>query len=395
MVLTLTFSGQAFSQSQTYDALLRLAQLRKTGQFESAIRLAESVLQSGTDYRVMVEKGESELQLGLNDAAVNSFTKASELRRNAGSFGLARAHAARGDAALSVTFLDSNLSSEFRVSDRLCHTDRFLKLIEMKPEWKEYWKEVRHSRAEIVADETEYLIALGKPAEALEFLGSVQDVSVESSEYIYSMALASFHAGDPASAISVLTRGTMNKFQQLKRNKLLAECYIETGDYSKALNLLSSLIDSEIAEPELFRARAQAYLGMKDNIRALTDLDYYLSISSNDTKALKAASVAAAGAGDNSLSLRYMNQVLVLEPGNRETYIKRGDMWSASGMWRDAVSDYSMALDLDPVDGDLYLKKAEALLRLGNTEQACSDLRMSVRYGNRNASGLYNRNCIR
>ncbi|MFP4489389.1 MAG: tetratricopeptide repeat protein, partial [Bacteroidales bacterium] len=63
--------------------------------------------------------------------------------------------------------------------------------------------------------------------------------------------------------------------------------------------------------------------------------------------------------------------------------------------WEAAVYDYSMALDLWPRDGDAYYNKGLALFNMGKKEEACYDFRMALRYGNKKASAMISKHCIR
>ena len=121
-----------WSQSPVYDALLRSAALRESGKTDEALILIQGTIASNSDYRLHVESGELNLLASDTDAAMASFLRASELRAGAGSFGLARVFASRGDAVNSLKHLEENLRSAFRVSERVCHSDAFLQRIDRK-----------------------------------------------------------------------------------------------------------------------------------------------------------------------------------------------------------------------------------------------------------------------
>jgi len=385
----------AGSQSPLHDALLRSVHLRNSGRFAEALKLADSVLNAGTDYRILLEKGEAELGLSRYDEAMESFRKASDARKHSGAFGLARVYAVKGDAVTSLRYLEENLASGYRAGDRACHSDRFLAKIELRPEWKRYWEKERHSPAEVILDEVTYLISRGMTEEAELLLEAAGHDELGTRELVYARSLVAYAKGDFKSTVNLLTDAGDYGNLSYRANRLLADSYLAAGDYRQAISVYTSLINAETPDLNLFSSRASGYRGLMDFGRAMTDLNYYLSINAGDGGVLRAAASVAAEAGDTGNSLRLLNRLISAEPGNREAWVERGNMWSTTGMWNNAISDYAMALDLDPVDGDVYLRKAEALMKTGNTAEACSDLRMALRYGNRKASEIYNRHCIK
>lgn len=394
MVLLLICSS-GYPQSPVYDATMRSIVLRESGKTADALNLIEGTIESYDDYRLHIERGELKLSLNDVDAAMESFMRASELKEGAGSFGLARIHAIRGDAASSLKYLEENLRSAFRVGERVCHGDEYLHRIDRTAEWRRFWSSERYSEAEKLLSEVEYLTGMGRSAEALELVNDYRQLFAGFPEYLLADALARYHTGDFTGAVNLLAKIQRGTILSDKATLLMARSLLASGDYRRAVSSFTGLISSEYADLTLFNGRAEAYLGLKDYRRAIADVDHNLSINPADPTALKLGGKISVASGDSNMALRYLNRVIDANPSDREGYVERGKAWSDAGMWSNAVNDYSMALDLDPIDGELYLNKGILLLRLGNTEQACHDFRMALRYGNRRAAEHINRNCMR
>lgn len=382
------------AQPPVHDALLRSAALRESGNIAEALVIIDGTLGTYNDYRLHVAKGE--LRLGENnpEAALESFLRASDLKPAAGSFGLARVYASRGDAVNALRYLEENIRSEFRVRERSCHSDPFLQRIDRTPEWRRFWSSERYNEAEKLLSEVEYLSGRGRSAEALVLVNENMQLFAGFPEYIMASALTRYNTGDCAGAVNMLSRFPRGPMSD-RAGVLMAKALLASGDFRRAVTAFTGLITEEYPDREIFTGRAEAYLGLKDFRKAIADIDYYLTIKPDDAAALKLGGRVAAASGDGNLALRYLNRVIDGNPSDREGYVERGKAWSEAGMLNNAVMDYSMALDLDPIDGELYLNKGILLLRLGNTDQACHDFRMALKYGNRRAAEFINRNCIR
>ncbi|MFO7575222.1 MAG: tetratricopeptide repeat protein [Bacteroidales bacterium] len=394
MVLSLICTS-GYPQSPVYDAIMRSAVLRESEKTAEALTIIEGTMTSYDDYRLHVERGELKLSVNDIDAAMASFMRASELKERAGSFGLARIYAFRGDAVNSLKHLEENLRSHFRVGERIIHGDTYMHRIDRTPEWRRFWSSERYSEAEKLLSEVEYLTGRGMSAEALVLINDYRQLFAGFPEYILADALVRYNTGEFARAVNLLAKYPRDAMQSDKATLLMARSLLASGDFRRAVSSFTGLIASEYVDLTLFTGRAEAYLGLKDFRKAIADVDHYLSINPADIVALKLGGRISVASGDSNMALRYLNRVIDANPSDREGYIERGKAWSEAGMWSNAVLDYSMALDLDPVDGELYLNKGILLLRMGKSEQACHDFRMALRYGNRRAAEYINRNCIR
>ena len=66
-----------------------------------------------------------------------------------------------------------------------------------------------------------------------------------------------------------------------------------------------------------------------------------------------------------------------------------------SKSWNWAVKDYSMSLDLQPENPEVWLNNGIALLNSGDIGDACHDFRKAFSMGNKKATELISRNCIK
>jgi tetratricopeptide (TPR) repeat protein len=390
----LLLPGPSFAQSGAYDLLLRASVLREAGNLTGALALLNDATDIKSDYRLCLEKGEIMLAAGDMESAEGEFIKASEIAEASGTFGLARVYASSGDAARAIFFLEKNIRSPFKVSERRIMTDRHLHTIDNSAQWRLFWGTGRYSEAETLLSEVEYLISIGRSGDAYSRVQEVSD-RAESSDLIYAKALASYSAGHFHTAINLLNSASAGKIPAERRNRLLAESYLSLNDYRQASAFYSKMIVDEVVDPAIFLGRAQAWSGLSDSKRALSDLDYYLKLYPGNDTALRLAAKVSSASGDNNSALIYLNRSVEANPGSREAYLSRGEAWFSIRMWDHAVSDYSMALDLDPNDSELWLKKGISLLNSGKTDDACHDFYTALRQGNRKAAEYISRSCIK
>jgi len=99
--------------------------------------------------------------------------------------------------------------------------------------------------------------------------------------------------------------------------------------------------------------------------------------------------------GEYNRAIRYFSENIENYPGEAQCFTDRASIYLKMKSWNAAIYDYSMALDLWPRDGEAYYNKGVALFNSGKTEEACHDFRMALRYGNRKASGMLSKYCIK
>jgi len=384
-----------YSQTEAYKALLKADAYIKSDDNVSSLSVIDNFLNDGRDYRFLVMRGNINLAEANLSAAESDFSEASKLSAGSGAIGLARVFAIRKDAAGSIAFLNENLNSPFRVSEREIMADKYFQQIENTQEWKRFWNIERYTEAERLSYEVEYLTGIGKLDEAESLIAALGNNTAKSGEVIYSEALLSFQKENYQNAISLLKEiGSVNS-SDLKAGKLLAESYLGSEAFEQALRVTSSLIDAEMPDAEIFIIRAKCYHGLSDSKRSLEDIDFYLTLYPSDYYALSLGGLISAQSGDNNSALKYFNRMIDVNPNSVEAYTSRGDIWISTRMWSYANSDFSMALDLDPYNSEVWLSKGISLLNMGKKEEACHDFRQSLKLGNRKASDYVSKNCIR
>ncbi|MGC9374381.1 MAG: tetratricopeptide repeat protein [Bacteroidales bacterium] len=198
------------------------------------------------------------------------------------------------------------------------------------------------------------------------------------------------------------------------------------NDHKKALETINKAIAITKIPGDYFYHRAKLYDEMEDDESALADIEKAIYKKPYQVNFYLLKSKLLYEVGRYSESIALVDDLLLLMPQNtslliikakslyhdkkllealatinksfeqkqlKEQYELRGDIYSATGTWEYAESDYSMYLDIDPFNGDIYAKKGYARLKAGDKQGACYDWEKGKRYGSIEAIKYWQKYC--
>jgi tetratricopeptide (TPR) repeat protein len=391
---SLFFAAAIFAQ-QPVDYLIRAKAFIESGKTNEAIILLSEGLLKNQDYRFFIERGEAYMAGGDYIKAANDYLSANAMEVYSGDYGLARIFAMKGDAVNSLKHLEKNISSLYKKSEKEIKLDAAFSLIENTPDWRQFWKKERYSIFERKISEIEYYISVGKTEDAVTALNELVIYNNDDSDTQYAKSLVRFSQGKYGESITELTKLLDSDKKNVTYLRLLAKAQTYSGNPSGASQSYSNMIDMGVADAGLFMLRADCYNKTGETDRAIRDVTKYLELYPENRAALSFAGKIVAQAGDNLKALEYFSRNLKLHPDDPECFIDRGNSYFVSKTWDYAISDYSMALDIRPSDSETWINKGVALLNSGKTDDACHDFRMALTLGNKKATILISRNCIK
>lgn len=266
----------SYSQSDTYVTLLKVEASKEAGDNITSLNLINGFLSGNNDYRFYILRGEVFLTTGNLTSAESDFKEASRLKKGSGSFGLSRVYATGRNVERALTYLNENLNSDFRVSERVIMADRSFNNIENTAEWRKYWNTDRYTDAELLLSEVQYLIGLGRVDDAGEIFSEKKSTFSPGPELAFSEALLNYSTGKYQAAIDLLNLSASSGVSEYMRDKLLAESHIKLGNFVQAIRLLTDLIAREMPDAGVFVSRANCYDAISEYSKALSDLDFYL-----------------------------------------------------------------------------------------------------------------------
>lgn len=380
------------SESQeSGDFFLRVKSLLDRGMYGSVLEVSGS---AQDDYRILLMCGEAALRGGDYSLAAGYYDRADRLNDGSGQLGLARVYAAKGDAATAVYHLEQHLASSFRRPERELLMDPFLTQIEDNRLWVQLWQKDWYNALEKGVAEVEYLVSRGRVNDAGEVALTFKGLYSGDPAVDYIEGLLAYASGNYSEASSFLRKSLNGEKGMSGVWDLYIKSLLGERDYFgvvRASEEASSLFPENI-EFRISRAEGLMMTGDRDGAyRIATDLLHFYP----DKKDLLTMAASLAGSSGNySDALRYLSRNIENNSGDASSFAGRGDIYLASGSYEFARSDYSMALDLDPRNGDIWYSKAMVLIYEERIDEACHDLKMAHRYGNKKAAALINRHCI-
>jgi tetratricopeptide (TPR) repeat protein len=394
LVTAFCFTGIISGQS-SFETLLKARALSGTGEHFKAVEILSSALSEKKEGRLYLERAEAYLLEGDYSKALRDYISANSLTNHSGDYGLARIYAIKGDAVASLSYLEMNLLSSFRKSEKEVMLDPAFSIIENKPEWRQFWKRDWYSGLETGISEIEYYLSAGRRDDALEILSELSGIYKDNEEVLYAGALINMSAGKQGEVIKTMTGILSADPGNEKYLRLLAKAQADASNPAGASVTYSKLIDQEISDASLLLLRAECYRKTGETGRAMTDIEKYLSLYSEDKSALSLAGKVKTAAGENMKAIEYFSENLKYHPGDPGCYLDRANSYLSMKSWQWAINDYSMSLDLDPSNSEAWLNKGIARLSTGKPEDACHDFRQSLKLGNKRATDYISRYCIK
>lgn len=200
--------------------------------------------------------------------------------------------------------------------------------------------------------------SLNDNKKALETINKAIEITKIPGDYFYHRAKLFDEMDDDKSALADIEKAIYKKPYQVNFYLLKAKLLFEVGRYKESVSLVDELLPLMPQNTSLLIIKAKSLY--------------------HDNKMLEALATINESFKQNQL---------------KEQYELRGDIYSATGTWEYAVSDYSMYLDIDPFNGDIYAKKGYGRLKTGDKKGACYDWEKGKRYGSIEAIKYWQQYC--
>lgn len=380
---------------EAYDYLLKARAMIDAGKYSEAVTILTEATGKKEDGRFYELRGEANLRRRALTASLSDYNKANTLVPGLGEFGLTKINAINGNVDEALAHLERNLDSPFSKSEKEIMLDPVFSLIERTPQWRQFWKKERYNIFETKIPEIEYYLSTGNRQEAAAILNGLANDYPGDNMTLYARALVDFSNQKYSDALMILSKLVGSDRKNIKFLELLAKTQFESGNNAGASVTYSQLIGLEVINAGLFLKRAECFRKTGENAKAIGDVTRYLELYPQSKEALSLAGKIEVQSGDNLKALDYFSRNLSIHPEDPACYIDRAGSYFNSRSWEFAIKDYSMALDIDPSNSEVWLNKGIALLNIGRVQDACFDLRKSLSLGNRKATALISRNCIK
>jgi len=396
IILTFVILYSSIISAQDVNTILtRAAALKDRSMFSQAIDLYTEAINVDEDYRLYTERGEAFLMNGRLEDAINDFNMANNLEPGSGYLGLARSYAINNEIEKAIANLQQHLQSDFKLPRKKILLDPYFSSIEETVEWRQLWKNNWYNQLDEAKAEIEYLVNTEKISEARDALSEIENLYKEQTGIIYLKGLIEAGAGNTGMALEYLARAVSEDRAEYSVWKLFIDQLNNNSDYLSAANACEEAILIYPEKTELILLKSENLRMAGDRKSALEAAEIYRELYPGNEAASRQAGIIARDNGEYNRAIRLFSENIENYPGNAQCFTDRAGVYLKMKSWNAAIYDYSMALDLWPRDGEAYYNKGVALLNSGKTTEACHDFRMALRYGNRKASGMLSKYCIK
>lgn len=333
-------------------------------------------------------------ELNLNEKALQDFAECEKLQKGMASFPLAKTYARLGDVDQTLSYLELNLKSPWKVSEKEIFMDKDFSSLEESELWKKFWNNSNYYTAyDATLTEADYLIKTKKYAEAADLLSNELKGGFRKPPLYAKRAEVYLALGNYKLAQSDLTAALDGDRRNAELYTKRADTEMMMGKYDLALEDYNLSLKYNPDQFDVYLKRATAHSKNDKYEEAVKDILFYQKYFPEDAEAFYLAGNIHKEKGKYFDALKNYNECLKRDQSKAEYFMGRGESYMATRTYRYAYNDFSMTLDLDPTNAYAYFLKAKASLQLGDKESACYSLKKAYQYGYYEAQDLINKNC--
>jgi len=142
-------------------------------------------------------------------------------------------------------------------------------------------------------------------------------------------------------------------------------------NYTAAIELFNTAIDSNPKYIRAYNARALAYRNMKDYDKALADYSKIISLSPNDTLAYSDRGITYGFMKQYDKAIIDFTKRIELDPHNPKAYLARGNAYFQLKNYDMSIKDFKAAVEANPKMGVCYRYLGLAECVSGDTVSGC------------------------
>jgi len=156
----------------------------------------------------------------------------------------------------------------------------------------------------------------------------------------------------------------------LETRSYLAEAYLRTQDFEKALPLLRQLADAEPdnVEVALLKAQAEGRTGNHEAMKAICET--LLAAHPEEPRALYLHGEASHGLHDDFEAIAMLTRALQVQPAYTVARLLRARVLAAMGQYAEVLEDARFLVEAEAGNEEYHLLLAEALAATGNSAEA-------------------------
>lgn len=197
-------------------------------------------------------------------------------------------------------------------------------------------------------------------------------------DYLYQHGLMNISMEDEPAAIKDFQKVIEIEKDHLQAHKILAEMRFESGEFPKAINHYSFLVENPSTKKKGLYNRGLCYYNIDDFESCLNDLTSYLDEAPNSFRANKYCAMANRHLSNHEAAISFLTRCIELQPESAKAYMERAYDKQQLDDFDGAMEDVDSAIGMNPADHKSWELRSMIHDDLMETDSALADLRMAI-----------------
>ncbi|HYG01969.1 MAG TPA: tetratricopeptide repeat protein [Chryseosolibacter sp.] len=354
--------------------------------YDEAIALLTNAVIAKPDYAdAFALRGDCYYYLKEYNTAIENYLKAEGLKKGRSSYNLACTYALSGNINDAFKYLETNLSSEYKLRLSQINVDPDLESLRKDPRWNGLVQKPWYTPYELALHEADDKINANDLAGSLA--SETQAISLNpNDDRAYGLrAILYIRSGEMQKALEDLNQAIRLKPQSVYYgnrgyvNNKLKNSEQTLADYEKAIALDPTNL--------VYYDLAMARFGAGKKAEALDALKKHTTYFTRDEMGYYFAGIVASQLNEFNEALSFLNKGIEINGSTYQLYMKRADTYFLMKRFEQAIADYDKVIELEPSFGEAYYIRGNAKGEMRDKDGACADWRKAVQLGFQDENG--------
>ncbi len=378
-------------QSNSY--ITGLALLKQKNYNEACISFNKAIELGLHKNQSIFNRGKCHFFSNEYNLAESDFTEAKTNNINEANLWLAKLFAKNINPISSVKYLQEYLTKASPFEAQAAIADSIFKSIYFSNEWFNLVSQRESNSFDQAMKDLSYAKKTNNYTEASKRINELIAEDQDNAYLYYARAQVYLANNNLPLAIVDFNKSYQLKPDDIVLKEQLADAFAQNKAYKKAQPLYDELYSDHPEEFNNYIKAAQNALYANEAEKAQKYIDAYLIYFNTDSDALFISSQINYSLENYLSALRSINKLLLNETPKEEWYLLRGKCYFATGTYKYANADFSMALDLDPNDPEANLYMGKTYQKTGKMDRACYFMKKASKAGSREAQIFIIDNC--
>lgn len=176
---------------------------------------------------------------------------------------------------------------------------------------------------------------------------------------------------------------------------VVGDSLLKTGEFKKAIDAFSIVIELSPQKQYPWAQRGYAYLNLDNYDAALCDLNEAINLKSNDYISLCNRALTKLYLGKYDECIKDCKAALEIKPDYSYAFFYHGCALVSLENYKEAIEYFDRTIDMDSTFQRAYINRGVAKLNIGDNDGACTDFSKAKELGYINALKAIEQYCIK